>query len=115
MLADIRRHPCLTGMADAWYEETGALSHGHILRRYPGGYDPGDLGIVWLCAETLGGGAVAHELLHAGLRWMEWRGLRRPRTIAEEERLCYAVGAMVTQFWNRLYARAGVARIRVAS
>lgn len=113
MLADARRDPCLNGWPDRFFTSSGAIAHGHTVLRK--GRVTGDLGIVWLSQADLGGGVVSHELLHMALRWRQWRGQRWPRTLVEEERLCYVLGAMVQEFWTALYLKAGVKRIRVSA
>lgn len=69
---------------------------------------PGFLGYVVFSKEQIGGGLVAHELVHAACRTLlgeRYRSLSYQR----EERLAQLVEHLVRQFWQKWYRYAAEA------
>ena len=62
-------------------------------------------GEIHFSRTQLGSETITHELTHALLGWARRVGWKPDDDMDREERFCYAMGAMVRQLVNRLYAR----------
>lgn len=74
-----------------------------------------NVGEVLLHFGYLGGGIVAHEFVHQALHFAKLERRRIAHAAASEERFCYSVGFMVSQFWDQLYRRVPKLRPRMAA
>lgn len=81
-------------------------------------------GVLFFAKTRLGAGVVSHELAHAAFRVVEREGYRvehwadrdprssalaKRRAVSSEERFCYALQRLTTNFWTEAYLRGVVA------
>lgn len=109
-----RRELCEFGRAHAKLLGDGIGSRSRYWRgawafarrfRYPERHGP--VGVILFCREGIGSGIVAHEMAHAALFWITPVGWPKVIGKGQNERLAWAVGELVRQFWRWHYRLPG--------
>ena len=72
------------------------------------------IGTISFYIDRIGSGIVSHEMTHAALFWFKnkFRSYSKLGIKKNDEKVCYAQGHMVMQFWNHWYELIKIGRIK---